>query len=115
MPGVEVSLPLVLTQMAAGKCTLAEIQKWMCWGPAVAYGIPNKGKILEGWDADLTLVDINTRKPVRDEETFTKVRWSPFHGRELTGWAAYTIVNGRIVFERGRIREGVLGKALQFK
>ena len=86
----------------------------MCWGPAEAYGIAKKGKILEGWDADLTLVDVTTRKMVRDEETFTKVRWSPYHGRELTGWPQYTIVNGRIVFDRGTIREGVFGKPLQF-
>lgn len=115
MPGVETSLPLMLTEMAAGRCTLAEIQKWMCYGPAEAYGIPNKGKILEGWDADLTLVDIEQFKPVRDEEMFTKVNWSPFHGRHLTGWPLYTIVGGQVVYERGRIREGVFGRALNFK
>lgn len=114
MPGVETSLPLLLTEMAAGRCTLAEIQKWMCWAPAAAYGIPNKGKIIEGWDADLTLVDMTTRKTVRDQEMFTKVRWSPFHGRELTGWPVYTVVNGRVVFERDRIREGVFGRPLRF-
>ena len=114
MPGVETSLPLALTEMAAGRCTLAQVQRWMCSNAMAAYGIPNKGKILEGWDADLVLVDLKTYRPVRNEETFTKVRWSPFHGRELTGWPVYTVVNGRIVFERGRIREGVLGNALQF-
>ncbi len=115
MPGVETSLPLLLTEMAAGRCTLTEVQRWMCWGPAAAYGIPNKGKIIEGWDADLTLVDMNARRPVRDEEMFTKVRWSPFRGRELTGWPVYTIVNGRVVFERGRVREGIFGKPLRFE
>lgn len=114
MPGVETSLPLLLTQMAAGRCTLAEVQKWMCWKAMESYRIPNKGKILEGWDADLVLVDMTTYRPVRNDDMFTKVRWSPFHERELTGWPVYTIVNGRIVFERGRIREGVLGSPLRF-
>ncbi len=114
MPGVETSLPLMLTAMKQGRCTLADIQKWMCFGPAQAYGVANKGKIIEGWDADLTLVDIEHHRPVRNEEMFTKVRWSPFAGRELTGWPVYTIVGGRIVFERGRIREDVRGKPLQF-
>jgi dihydroorotase len=114
MPGVETSLPLMLTAMKDGRCTLAEIQKWMCWGPAQGYGVANKGKVLEGWDADLTLVDLENYRPVRNEETFTRVRWSPFAGRRLTGWPQYTIVNGRIVFERGRIREGVRGQALTF-
>jgi len=114
MPGVETSLPLMLTEMAAGRCTLAEVQKWMCWGPAAAYGIPNKGKLLEGWDADLTLVDMQTVKTVRDEDMFTKVRWSPFAGRALTGWPVCTVVNGRVVFDNGRVRDGVFGRPLRF-
>ena len=114
MPGVETSLPLMLTAMQEGRCTLAEIQKWMCTSPAEAYRIPNKGKILEGWDADLTLVDIEHTRPVRNEETFTKVRWSPWHGRELRGWPLYTLVNGEIAFENGRIREQVRGRRLTY-
>jgi dihydroorotase len=114
MPGVELALPLMLTAMQEGRCTLAEIQKWMCYGPAEAYRIPNKGRILEGWDADLTLVDVETRRPVRNEETFTKVRWSPWAGRELAGWPQYTVVNGEIVFDRGQIREHVRGKPLRY-
>ena len=114
MPGVETSLPLMLTAMQEGRCTLAEIQKWMCTGPAEAYRIPNKGKILEGWDADLTLVDIENTRPVRNEETFTKVHWSPWHGRELCGWPLYTIVNGEIAFDNGRIREQVRGRRLTY-
>jgi dihydroorotase len=114
MPGVETSLPLMLTEMKAGRCTLAEIQKWMCHGPAEAYGIRNKGKILEGWDADLTLVDMEHTRPVRNEEMFTRVRWSPFDGRELTGWPIYTIVGGQVAFDRGKIRDGVHGRPLSF-
>lgn len=114
MPGVETSLPLMLTQMHAGRCTLADIQQWMCYGPAHAYAIPNKGRILEGWDADLTLVDMDTLKPVRNEDCFTKVKWSPHAGRELRGWPVYTIVGGKVVFDHGRIRPGVHGRALTF-
>ena len=114
MPGVETSLPLMLTAMHEGRCTLAEIQKWMCSGPAEAYRIPNKGKILEGWDADLTLVDIEHTRPVRNEETFTKVRWSPWNGRELRGWPQYTIVNGEIAFDNGHIREQTRGRRLTY-
>jgi dihydroorotase len=114
MPGVETSLPLMLTEMKKGRCDLAQIQKWMCYGPAEGYRIPNKGKILEGWDADLTLVDMDDTKPVRNEEVFSRVGWSPYEGRELVGWPVYTIVGGRVVFDQGKIRDGVLGSALTF-
>lgn len=114
MPGVETSLPLMLTEMKKGRCNLAQIQKWMSYGPAEAYHIPNKGKILEGWDADLALVDMNSSKPVINEEMFSKVRWSPYAGRELTGWPSHTIVAGNIVFENNTIRPDAHGKALTF-
>ena len=114
MPGVETSLPLMLTSMKAGKCTLAEIQKWMCYGPAECYRIPNKGKLLEGWDADITIVDLENTHPVKNEEVFSKVRWSPYAGRELY-WPTHTIVNGKLVFENGEICEGILGKPLSYQ
>ncbi len=114
MPGVETSLPLMLTAMASGRCSLADIQRWMSFGPAQAYRIANKGKILEGWDADLTLVDMAKRKLVRNEELFTRVGWSPFAGRELVGWPDYTIVGGRVVFDGSRIRDDAHGQALHF-
>ena len=114
MPGVETALPLMLTQMRAGRCTLAHIQKWMCYGPADAYGIANKGRIELGFDADLTLVDLDAMRPVRNDELFTKAKWSPYAGWELTGWPLYTIVGGRVVYDRGAIRPNVLGRALSF-
>lgn len=114
MPGVETSLPLMLTHMTAGKCTLAEIQRWMCSAPAEHYGIPNKGKLVEGWDADLTLVDIQHRASVQNHALFTKVKWSPYEGWNLVGWPQCTVVGGRIVFEHGKIRDGVRGRSLAF-
>ncbi len=115
MPGVETSLPLMLTEMKAGRCDLSEIQKWMCYGPARAYRIANKGKIREGWDADLTLVDMDNAKPVRNEEMFSRAGWSPYEGRELVGWPIYTIVGGQVVFDHGEIREGAKGQALTYE
>jgi len=114
MPGVETSLPLMLTAMKEGKCTLAEIQKWMCYGPAECYGLGNKGKLLEGWDADITIVDLDRTRPVKNEEVFSKVGWSPYAGRELY-WPTHTIVNGKLVFENGEICEGILGRPLAYQ
>ncbi len=114
MPGVETSLPLMLTHMKAGKCTLAEIQTWMSDGPARIYGIPSKGRIEEGFDADLVLVDLDHSHEVRDEEVFSRAGWSPYSGLQLSGWPLYTMVGGRVVFDNGRIRPGVFGSALSF-
>ena len=114
MPGVETSLPLMMTAMREGKCTLAQILRWMCSGPAELYKIANKGRLDEGCDADLALVDIEASKEVRDEEVFSRTGWSPFSGRALSGWPTHTIVGGRVVFEHGVIRPGVFGEPLSF-
>ncbi|MEA5471533.1 dihydroorotase [Spirulina sp. 06S082] len=114
MPGVETSLAVMLTQAKEGKCSYAQIANWMSAKPAEAYQIPNKGKIKEGYDADLVLVDLENYHPVLREEVVSKCGWNPFEGWNLTGWARYTIVGGQVAFDRGTINTEVRGKALKF-
>jgi dihydroorotase len=115
MPGVETSLPLMLTQAMQGRCTVAQVVNWMSTAPAKAYKIPNKGAIATGYDADLVLVDLNTYRLVLREELQTKCGWSPFEGWNLTGWPILTIVGGRVVYERGKFNSQVRGNALRFE
>ncbi|MGB7488274.1 MAG: dihydroorotase, partial [Phormidesmis sp.] len=114
MPGVETSLPLMLTQTKENRCTVAQVSHWMSTAVAAAYKIPNKGLIEPGFDADLVLVDLVTYRPVLREELQTKCGWSPFEGWNLTGWPVVTIVGGQVVYDRGQINADVRGQALQF-
>lgn len=115
MPGVETSLPLMLTQAMQGKCSVAQVANWMSTAVAKAYKIPNKGAIEPGYDADLVLVDLNNYRPVLREELQTKCGWSPFEGWNLTGFPVITIVGGEIAYERGKLNTEVRGKALSFE
>jgi dihydroorotase len=103
LPAVENSLALMLDQAHHGRCTLEEIVRWMCDAPARVWDIVGKGRIAEGYDADLVLVDPHKSAIVRDEEQQTKCGWSPWHGTRLTGWPARTWVLGQEVFRDGRI------------
>ena len=114
MPGVETSLPLMLTQAVEGRCTVAQVANWMSTAVAKAYKIPNKGKITLGFDADLVLVDLEKYRPVVREEMASKCGWSPFEGWNLTGWPVVTIVGGKVVFENGKLDTNVRGEALTF-
>ena len=123
MPGVGTSLPLMLTHSVEGKCSVSDIVKWMCAGPAKVYGIKNKGSLVEGFDGDLTLVDLENNRVIQDSDTWTKVGWTPYAGMELTGWPIYTIVDGNIVHKReidGSLRgipvtlPGSTGRLLKF-
>ena len=114
MPGVETSLPLMLTQAMQGKCSVAQVSNWMSTAVAQGYGIPKKGAIAPGFDADLVLVDLDSYRPVLREELMTKCGWSPFEGWSLTGWPVVTIVGGQVVFNRGDFYSDVRGQALTF-
>jgi dihydroorotase len=114
MPGVETSLPLMLTQAMAGRCSVIQVARWMSGTVAKAYKIPNKGIIAPDFDADIVLVDLDTYHPVLREELQTKCGWSPFEGWNLTGYPITTIVGGKIAFDRGKIKAEVRGGALEF-
>ncbi|MEG3911131.1 dihydroorotase [Microcoleus sp. w2-18bC1] len=114
MPGVQTSLPLMLTQAVEGRCTVAQVANWMSAAVAKAYKIPNKGAISPGFDADLVLVDLDNYRPVVREEMVTKCGWSPFEGWNLTGWPVVTVVGGKVVFENGKLDTTVRGEALTF-
>jgi dihydroorotase len=114
MPGVETSLPLMLTQAMQGRCTVAQVANWMSTAVAKAYGISKKGAIAPGYDADLVLVDLETYRPVRREDLQTKCGWSSFEGWNLTGYPVVTIVGGQVAYEYGTLHLEVRGEALRF-
>ncbi len=114
MPGVETSLPLMLTQAVEGRCTVAQVANWMSAAVAKAYKIPNKGAIAPGLDADLVLVDLEKYRPVVGAEMASKCGWSSFEGWSLTGWPVVTVVGGKVVFENGKLDTNVRGEALRF-
>ena len=123
MPGVETSLPRMLTHAKEGKCSISDIVRWMCAGPAKVYQIKNKGSLIEGFDGDLTLVDLENHRIIQDSDTWTRVGWTPYDGMELTGWPMYTIVDGNVVHKRdsgGELRgssvalAGSTGRVLKF-
>jgi dihydroorotase len=97
-----------------GRCSVAQVSNWMSTAVAKAYGIPKKGAIAPGYDADLILVDLDNYRPVLREELLTKCGWSPFEGWNLTGWPMYTIVGGQIVYEKGKLNREVRGEPLRF-
>ncbi|WP_230840765.1 dihydroorotase [Gloeobacter morelensis] len=115
MPGVETSLPLMLTALARDEVNFAQIVRWMSRGAAKAYGIPNKGSLRPGFDADLVLVDLESYEPVRAERMASKCGWSPFEGWSLTGWPVLTVVGGRVAFEAGEVQTDTRGSALSFQ
>jgi allantoinase len=76
--GAQTTIPLLLTR--ADPATVARLT---AEGPATRFRIANKGRIAPGYDADLALVDLDTRIELRAEDLKYRHKLSPFLGREL--------------------------------
>ena len=123
MPGVETSLPLMLTHASDGKCSVSDVVRWMCEGPARVYGMQGKGSLTVGNDGDVVLVDMQSRRTFSDADTWSQVGWTPLAGMELCGWPMLTVVGGTPVHRRtadgplsgeALAQPGAAGRALRF-
>ena len=116
MPGVETSLALMLTAYNEGKIKLPVIQKLMCENPAEIMKIVKRGKLKEGYYADVIVVDTEKEWIAGVDDTLeSKCGWTPYENWKLKGKNIMTIVNGEIVYEKGKINENAKkGKAIEF-
>ena len=95
-PGVELQMPLMLSEVGAGRADIAEYVRWSAANPAKAWGLyPTKGVLRVGSDADLALVDLAARWTIDDDKLQSRSRCTPWHGRAVTGLPIHTIVRGR--------------------
>ncbi|MDP1777650.1 MAG: dihydroorotase, partial [Brevundimonas sp.] len=74
-----------------------------------------KGRMAEGYDADLTLVDLKAKHVIRHADMASRCGWTPFDGFEATGKAMATIVRGRVVMKDGELVGSAHGRPVRFQ
>ncbi len=114
MPGVQTIFPVMLDHVNNGKLSLTQLVNLMCENPCKIFGIKDKGFIKEGFDADLTIVDMNKIVTIKDEMIASKCGWTPFHNHKVKGFPVGTIVNGNLVMSEGKIVIKSKGEPLKF-
>ena len=114
MPGVQTIFPIMLDHVNNGKLSLEQLIKLMCENPCRIFGIKNKGYIKEGFDADLTIVDMNKEQIIKNEMMASKCGWTPFNNYKVKGFPVSTIVNGNLVMSEGKIISNAQGQPLKF-
>ena len=115
MPGVETSLALMINTFNEGRISLEMIQKLMCENPAKIMKIEKRGKLEEGFFADIIVVDTQKEWIVAVDDTIeSKCGWTPYENWKLKGKNTLTIVNGEIVYENGKINDICKGKEIDF-
>ncbi len=103
IPGLETCLPLLFTLVSKGAISLRRVVDLVSTQPARVFGLERKGRLAEGADGDVTLVDLKAKSKVEPENFFSKARYSPFEGFETVGRVHTTIVGGKIVYSQGQI------------
>jgi len=111
MPGVQTIFPMLLHHVEMGNLTILEVAKYLCFNPAKLYGL-NKGHLEEGFDADITIVDMNKTVEIKNEDMASKCGWTPFNGYTYKGEINYTIVGGNIVVDHGQVSKEKFGKPI---
>jgi dihydroorotase len=103
-PGVETQMPLMLTQVRAGRLSLCDYVRLTSTKPAKAFGLyPAKGALLPGSDADITLVDLNREDTIAAAQFQSRSKITPFEGMKVTGVPMHTLVRGRFVMKDQQI------------
>ena len=113
-PLVQHALPVMLEFYKQGKISLEKVFQKMAHNPAICFQIDKRGFIREGYWADLVLADLNKPSFVSRENVLSKCGWSPFEGQTFSASVISTIVSGNLVYDQGRIQDGVFGKRLTF-
>jgi dihydroorotase len=114
MAGVQTLLPLLLDHMAAGRLSLERVVDLTSAGPQRIYNIAGKGRIAVGYDADVVLVDLQAKRVIRNEWIASRCGWTPFDGREVTGWPKATILRGHVVMQDDELLNVPLGQPVRF-
>lgn len=115
MPGVQTLVPVMLNHVAEGRLTLERFIDLTSHGQQRVFGIAGKGRLAEGYDADLTIVDLKARRTLRHEDMATRSGWTPFDGLEVTGWPMATIIRGRVVMRDDEVVAPALGEPVRFQ
>lgn len=115
VPLVQHSLLLMLQYVKQGKISIEKVVEKMCHAPAQCFKISKRGYIREGYHADLVLVDLHDKTKVTRENILYKCGWSPFEGHEFPASVKYTLVNGDVAYEDGKVNESVRGQRMKFE
>ncbi len=99
-PGVETQMPMMLTEVAAGRYSVSDYVRWSSANPAKIWGFyPRKGVIQPGADADIAVVDLDREWSIDDAKLQSLSKVTPFHGRTVKGLPMHTLVRGRFVMK----------------
>ena len=114
MTGVQTLLPILLNFVNDQKLKLEDVVRLTSVNPCKIYKIKNKGQIKTGYDADLTIIDLNKEFEITNNWIASKSSWTPYDQLKVKGMPIFTIINGKVVMRENEIDESSAGEKVEF-
>jgi allantoinase len=112
--GVQSTLPVLLDRgVRARALPLPRVASLLAGTPAARFGIPGKGALRVGNDADIVLVDLDSRRRLRAADLLQRHALSPYVGEVFHGVVRRTLRRGETIFLDGRIVSDTRGRFLK--
>jgi dihydroorotase len=100
--GLETSFSLAYTYLVeSGAITLEKLVELMSLAPAKLIGVTSG--LSAGNPADIAVADLGKEYAVDSSTFYSKGKNTPFNGFKVKGKIEYTILGGRVVYEKGKI------------
>jgi dihydropyrimidinase len=108
IPGVETRLPLLFSEGVLKKrIHLNRFVQLVAANPARIMGLaPQKGDIVPGADADLIMLNPKETRTLSTEILHQYIDYTPFAGKEITGWPAQVMLRGKTIVKDYRLSVG---------
>ena len=103
VPGLETTLPLMLTMVKKNRISLAQVVQLLSEKPAEIFNLRDRGSLEQGRKADLVVVDFNLKFKVDASKFHSKAKYSPFDCWEVQGRPVKTFVNGSLIMDEQEI------------
>jgi dihydropyrimidinase len=122
VPGIETRMSLLFNDgVLTGRISLEKWVEVLAAAPARIFGLPSKGRIEAGADADLVIFDPGREATITQRDQHMQVDYSLYEGKRVRGWPRIVISRGEVIVHedvfvgaegRGRFLERVPQQAL---
>jgi dihydropyrimidinase len=102
VPGTEAIIPILYSEgVRKGRISIFDMVRVTSDGPAKRFGLPSKGTIAVGSDADLVVIDPHKRVRMTADAMHSRTDYSIYDHIVTEGYPILTMSKGNIVMENG--------------